>query len=284
LTPDSEESSKQFQYLSFGGKTFTAAQIQAIVNGLDIFVFPQANPDGRNYSMNSDVMWRKNRRPEQPDHPGCIGVDVNRNYEFLWNYPAYFSQTAGVANSTDPCDYQVYIGPGAVSEPETKNVVWLMDNNPSIRFFIDLHSFGEDILYSWGDAPDQTTDPNMNFHNSEYNGVRGGASYQEFIPANDQLSTVALGKSIATAIKGVCGREYTVEQSISLYPTAGTSDDYSFSRHFIDSSKGKIIAYTVEWGSPANPTPFHPPYTEMENIIKEATAGLVQFCVEVLAQ
>ena len=53
-----------------------------------------------------------------------------------------------------PCDYQIYIGPSSVSEPETKNAIWIMENNRNIRFFIDIHSDGEDILCNWGDAED----------------------------------------------------------------------------------------------------------------------------------
>jgi carboxypeptidase T len=161
-----------------------------------------------------------------------------------------------------------------------------MDSNPSIRFFVDLHSYGEDILYSWGDDEDQTADPNMNFLNSAYNGIRGigeDTAYQEFIKSDDLSLAEALAQSMATAIQAVRGREYTIESSFSLYPTAGTSDDYSFSRHFADTSKGKIIAYTLEWGSPTNATPFHPPYIEMQNIIQEVTAGLIQFCIHIIS-
>ena len=81
------------------------------------------------------------------------------------------------------------------------------------------------------------------------------------------------------AIKAVRGRTYRTEQAMSLYPTAGTSDDYAFSRHLVDSTKTKVYSYTIEWGSPSNPTPFHPPYPEMKKIIDEVTAGLLAFCV-----
>jgi hypothetical protein len=40
-----------------------------------------------------------------------------------------------------------------------------------------------------------------------------------------------------------------------------------------------VYSYTIEWGSPSNPTPFHPPYPEMKKIIDEVTAGLLAFCV-----
>jgi carboxypeptidase T len=271
--------------ITIGGANFTAAQIQAIVNGKDIYVFPQANPDGRNHSMTADPMWRKNRRPPAgaSNNPDCTGVDINRNYDFLWNYPTHFSPHAPVQNSTDPCDPQVYIGPAAVSEPETKNAVWMFDSFPGIGYFIDVHSYAEDILYSWGDDDDQSKSQQMNFGNAAFDGkrgVHGDAGYKEFIPSADKTAALKLAKAMSAAIQSVRGRKYTVMQSMSLYPTAGCSDDYAYSRHFADASKAKILSYTVEWGSEKNPTPFHPPYPEMKQIIQEITAALLRFCVE----
>ena len=162
--------------LTLGDKNFSASDIQTIVNTLDIIVFPQANPDGRNYSMTSaDAMWRKNRRTISPnsDSGDCVGVDINRNYDFLWDFPNCFNPSAPVHTSTDPCDHDVYHGPNAFSEPESRNVKWIFDNFKNIGFFIDVHSFGQDILYSWGDDDDQTTDPSMNFQNPTYNDKRG---------------------------------------------------------------------------------------------------------------
>ena len=156
---------------------------------------------------------------------------------------------------------------------------------PSIRFVIDLHSYGEDILYSWGDDENQSTDSSMNFQNTSHDGARGvgGDAYREYIKSPDESLAITMASSMAAAIQGVRGRTYLVEPAFQLYPTSGASDDYSFSRHFVDSTKGKVIAYTIEWGSPSNTTPFHPPYLEMQRIIDEITAGLVQFCVDALA-
>ncbi len=265
--------------LTFGSKIFTADDIQTIVNALDIIVFPQANPDGRNYSMNVDAMWRKNRRTEAPNSAACPGVDVNRNYDFLWDFPVYFNVPAsGISDSTDPCDYQLYHGPGAFSEPESSNAKWIFDNFLNIGFFADIHSFGEDILYSWGDDEDQTNDPNMNFQNPAYNGMRGvaGDAYKEYIPANDQATAIDLANAFHDGIQAVRGTNYTVKPSFNLYPTAGTSDDYAYSRHFVDPGKQNVISYTLEWG-----TEFQPPYSEMQNIIQEITCGLLAFCLSV---
>jgi carboxypeptidase T len=118
-----EQAYQQGTGITIGSMTFMPADIQDIVNNLDIFVFPQANPDGRNYSMNTEALWRKNRRTQAPNSStgACVGVDVNRNYDFLWNFPKYFSTSAPIEDATDPCDYQLYNGPSAFSEPESQN-------------------------------------------------------------------------------------------------------------------------------------------------------------------
>ena len=55
---------------------------------------------------------------------------------------------------------------------------------------------------------------------------------------------------------------------MTLYPTAGTWDDYAFSRHSVDAKKVKIFCYAIELGGPQNQTPFHPPYPEKKQTIE----------------
>ena len=247
--------------ITLGNKDFSASDIQTIVNTLDIIVFPQVNPDGRNYSMTqADAMWRKNRRTTSPNSNSgdCVGIDINRNYDFLWDFPNCFNTSAPVHTSTDPCDHEVYHGPSAFSEPESRNAKWIFDNFKNIGSFIDIHSFGQDILYSWGDDDDQTTDPTMNFQNPFYNDKRGiidssdlsmASAYKEYIPSSDLSMVIELGNIMQSAIQEVRGTIYTVKSSDNLYPTSGASDDYAYSRHFKDTNNGKIIAYTIEWGT-----------------------------------
>jgi murein tripeptide amidase MpaA len=241
--------------LTFGGNSFSAAEIKAIVDTIDIVVFPQANPDGRYYSMNTEALWRKNRRQQAPNSAACPGVDINRNYDFLWDFPTYFSPSAPAPASTDPCNHEVYYGPSAFSEPESRNAKSIFEDFPNIGYFIDLHSFGNDILYSWGDDEDQTTDPSMNFQNPAYNGLRGikgDTAYKEYIPSSDLSSALDLANTLHDAIQAVRGTNYTVEQSFSLYAVSGTSDDYAYSRSFVDPSKAKVIAYTLRRSPPGS--------------------------------
>ena len=287
--------------VTLGGKSFTAPDIRGIVETVEIVVFPQANPDGRRYSMTVDPMWRKNRRPAGSSSPACAvgggsgpGVDLNRNYDFLWDFPTKFSPAAPVMTSTDPCS-EIYRGPAPSSEPETQNVSWLLDRHPAVGYFIDVHSFGEDILYNWGDDDDQTTDPEMNFRNAAYDGARGipdstrggdPEKYREYLPNSDLQELIALGKIMADAIWAAHGREYSVKSAVGLYPTSGTSDDDAYSRSFIDSERKRVLGYTIEWGPERTSIPksFHPDYQDMVPIIDEVTAALVAFCAAVAAR
>lgn len=258
--------------LTFGGKSYSADTIKVIVEGLDIFIFPLVNPDGREYvqSPTGDPWWRKNRDPNPSS--GCIGVDLNRNFDFLWS--------SGIGTSANPCDYQIYKGTSSFSEPETRNVQWLLDAYPNIECMIDIHSYSEDLLYPWGDDDNQTTDSSMNFMNPLYNGLRGipgDTIYKEYILQADQDWFVSTGTMVRNAINAVRGRTYTLMQSIGLYPTTATSDDYAYSRHIVDGKKAKIYAYTLETGRE-----FQPLYSEALNIIAEASSGLIQFCLECL--
>jgi carboxypeptidase T len=237
--------------LQFGGEVFEASFIKLIVESLDIYIFPLVNPDGRAYvqAPGGDVWWRKNRSY----HPAsnCYGVDINRNFDFQW--------PSGIGTSANPCDYQIYKGPSAFSEPETRNVRWLLDAHPNIMAMIDIHSYDNDLLYPWGDGPDQDTSP-------------GG---QDYLPPADLDWYTSVGHAVQSVIQAVRGTVYTVKQSIQLYPTSGTSMDYAFSRSFVNSKDTKVYAYTLETG-----TEFQPTYTVALPIMNEVAAGLVQFCLE----
>ncbi len=267
--------------ISIGRLRITAATVQRIVDGLNIYVFAQVNPDGRHHSMTIDPMWRKNRRPSA-DGDGSIGVDLNRNFDFLWHYPTHFAATAPIASDLNPLA-ETFIGPAACSEPETSNVVWLLDHHPTIGVLMDLHSYGEYIMYSWGDDENQTSHPEMSFVNTAFDGKRGevGDDYREYLSVTDQDLLATLATTMRQGISKSRGRLYTVQQSMNLYPTSGTSDDYAFSRHLANADASKILGFTVEWGSNRNATPFHPAYAEMDQIIREITAGLLAFCKHV---
>ncbi|HEY3580665.1 MAG TPA: M14 family metallopeptidase [Pyrinomonadaceae bacterium] len=260
--------------LVYGGKTFSAAEIKALMEQMNIIIYPCVNPDGRDFSQNTNGAWRKNRNPASSGGQASkIGVDINRNQDFLWDFQTAFAP--GAVNdflaSNDPAQ-DTFHGTGPHSEPETQNVVFLHDTFTRIKWYIDVHSFSEDILFVWGDDESQFSDSNMTFRNSSFNGQRGllGDSYREFIPNGDLGALQGLAEAFTRSLREVRGKLYVAKPGFSLYPTSGTNDDYAYSRHFADPSKSNALSFTVEWG-----TEFQPPWTEMEEIIKDVDAGLI---------
>ena len=139
-----------------------------------------------------------------------------------------------------------------------------------------MHSYVPAIYHTWGFDENQTSDPAMSFRNPAFDGQRGraGDAYREYIPGEDVEALRELGAAMNEAIAAAGGAAYELGQSFSLYPTSGTSDDYAYSRHFVDGAKGKILGFTVECGRS-----FQPPWQEAEDVIREVCAGLIAFCL-----
>ena len=166
------------------------------------------------------------------------------------------------------------MGRAPFSETEALNVRYLFETNPQIGYYVDLHSFGELILYSGGDDANQTTIPAPDFCNPAYTSGRDQSdATADREPSNPPDQVSALAQQMRAALQRVRGRAYQVQQAGVLYPTSGTADNYAFSRHLSDPA-GKVYAYTIEFG-----TEFVPPYHEMQQIIAEIAAALTALCL-----
>ena len=252
--------------VTYGNRTWSATDIKLILETLDLWLVPCMNPDGREYVMNIDTLWRKNRR----DNPGteCDGVDLNRNFDVLWGV------TQGQTSCAQCSD--VYCGPEAFSEPETRNIRSVLDTR-QVNCFVDVHSYSELVLWPWGHAPTQTVDPTKRFTTlpSGTCAPIGVAGYQEYMPPRDLQRFQTVGSRIVSAISSVRGRVYTSEPSIALYPTTGTQSDYAYSRHIANPKLRKTYGFTFEtgpWvGSAADS--FHP--ADPTLIKRDAKAGMI---------
>ncbi len=282
------------------GVTFSSAQLQLLRKRVDLFLVPCVNPDGRAYSMSSVPLWRKNRNPASSGGAAYrVGVDVNRNFDFLWDFRLAFApqvQSKFSMASDDPAS-DTFRGVAPQSEPETRNVVHLFASYPQIGYFVDVHSYTGDVLYSWGDAPNQTVSPSQNFLNSTYDGARGVdnlAVYGEFVDETDEAASIALARRITDTINEVTGEGYATTQAFYLapgspggspgttYPTGGTSDDYATSRRRAIAAASPVAGFTLEFhrygGSDYN-FAFHPTFPKMASIVAEVDAGLIAFCL-----
>ncbi|KAH8732643.1 hypothetical protein GQ44DRAFT_639103 [Phaeosphaeriaceae sp. PMI808] len=266
--------------LTYGRKTYTNAQVKSVL-AAGIVVFPMVNPDGIAYDQSSGALWRKNRNTRSGSSGSSIGVDINRNFDFLWNFKKYFSPSEAPA-STSPSS-EVYSGTAANSEPETKNLISVYDSFPNIRWFMDVHSAVGDILYSWGDDDNQSNTPTMNFLNAAYDGKRGTVGdtvYKEYAPASDITSIKTVAAKTAAGMRAVGGRSYSEIQAVGLYPTSGASDDYAYSRQWAQPGKNKVHGFTMEFGYSTN---FYPTSGEFNQNILDTSAGFMEWSLAAIA-
>ena len=254
--------------ITLGGKVWSNTDVRAIVDGLDVFILPNMNPDGREYVRSTDPWWRKNR---SFNADGTRGTDLNRNYDFLW--PWTIGQTSNFPAA------ETYHGSAPFSEPESRNVRSLLENFPDITSFCDVHSYSELILYPWGDDDAQSSDPTQNFLNPIWDGLRGTfGGYAEYMPAVDNTRFANIANRMRAAIAAVRGCQYTVEPSVDLYPTSGTGHDYAYSRFFHVGAKRKVWGFAIE-SNRSNGDPqfgFQPPYDEALRVSLEVQSGLIQ--------
>ncbi|MFC4427650.1 M14 family zinc carboxypeptidase [Deinococcus navajonensis] len=189
------------------------ADVTWMLDTQEVWLVLQANPDGRK-KAEAGASWRKNVNDTQACSNGLYGADLNRNFTYAWG-------TGG--SSTDPCN-ETYRGVSAGSEPEVQNLQTFLksafaDNRGPARtdaapantpgVYIDIHSYSQLVLWPWGDTT--AVAPN-------------GTALQ------------SLGRKLAYF------NGYTPEQSVGLYPTSGTTDDFAY-------GELGVASYTIELGT-----------------------------------
>ncbi|XP_036037935.1 carboxypeptidase A4 isoform X2 [Onychomys torridus] len=164
--------------------------VTSILEKVDIFLLPVANPDGYVYTQTQNRLWRKTRSR----NPGsrCIGADPNRN----WN-----ASFAGEGASDNPCS-EVYHGSHPNSEVEVKSVVDFIQKHGDFKCFIDLHSYSQLLMYPYGYTVKKAPDA-------------------------EELDDVA--RSAAKALASHSGTKYQVGPTCTtVYPASGSSIDWAY--------------------------------------------------------
>lgn len=176
----------------------------------EIWIVPLVNPDGLEYSIDVYRYWRKNRRANAD---GSFGVDLNRNYGYMWGLD-------DEGSSPSPPS-EVFRGTAAFSEPETRAVRDLFLSR-EFRAVVSYHSFSQTILYPWGYA-DVATD-------------------------RDDL-LLEIGLEMAGLIETVNGRVYSCGRSASsLYVTNGDTTDWTFAEAGVPSYTIELPPVDIERG------------------------------------
>lgn len=107
------------------------------LSNLAIWIVPQVNPDGNFIVWSSDNWWRKNAHG---DDSGIWGVDINRNYPYMW---AKCNGSSGNPGS------QTYRGEGPGSEPETQAMMNLVKRENMVMS-ISYHTYSELVIPPYG--------------------------------------------------------------------------------------------------------------------------------------
>jgi hypothetical protein len=114
-------------------KYSTDLKIQNYVDSNEIWVVPMLNVDGNEKVWAGSSMWRKTTNYGH-------GVDINRNYPYLW----------GTCNGSSGSTWSsTYRGPNAGSEPETKALMNLVKDIRPV-FDISYHAYSELVIYPMG--------------------------------------------------------------------------------------------------------------------------------------
>ncbi len=179
----------------------------------EVHILVMTNPDGRKLAEEG---YYQRKNTDNANGGACgipdWGTDLNRNSSFEWG-----------GSATDPCAEE-YQGPLALSEPETQAMQnYVLTLFPDQRgsgitdpappdatgAFVTLHAYGLLDLWPWGFTYD---------------------------PAPNAAELQRLGRKFAYLNLA------TPEQSVGLYPTTGSSDDWAY-------GELGVAAYTFEVGT-----------------------------------
>lgn len=106
--------------------------ITKLLDEREVYVIPIVNPDGVATVFGEERMWRKNK---SKNSDGSRGVDINRNYPFLW----------GMCGTSNSGSSEIYKGPSPGSEPEVQTMM-AVQRELRPELLIDFHNHGNEVL------------------------------------------------------------------------------------------------------------------------------------------
>lgn len=271
--------------VTLGKNKYSKEIVKTIIEKIDFYIFPLVNPDGRNLSQNRNegdsMIGRKNRRFSSKK---CYGVDINRNFDFVWNYEKYFSPVSSTGYISKEICHENYIGPYSFSEPETRNLASVIHKNyAGIEFYLDIHSKitkNNLVLYSWGHSATQSDYPALNFNNSGFWKLYGDRYYGEYVKIDDFEFRKKIAKEMAFAASKTHGfkKNYLACTTNEMYIMSGSSRDYMESLNFKNENFKNVHSFIIE----ASENEFNPSIVRRKNMISEITSSIMEICVQIL--
>ena len=135
-------------------------EIQYLVDNVEMYFVPCVNPDGYVYCEtthpNGGSMHRKNMRINPG---GSIGVDLNRNFGYMWGFD-------NVGSSPNP-SAQTYRGTAPFSEPETQLQKEFAETY-DLSLALNNHTFSDLLIYPWGYNDQLTPDGDIFIAYAQY--------------------------------------------------------------------------------------------------------------------
>ncbi|HAM36428.1 MAG TPA: carboxypeptidase [Elusimicrobia bacterium] len=208
------------------------AAVKKLLESRDIYIIPMLNPDGAEFDVaGEEYKWHRKNMRVNPDKE--IGVDLNRNYDFLF----------GGAGSSGDTYSDTYRGPGAFSEPETRALKAFLEARPNVQVLNSYHSYSELILYPWGGKSDPIADARdlraykaLAAGMAKLTGYRAMQSSELYVAAGDCADWTYAARKIFS---------FTTE----LYPRSGNGGFYPGSAAIAKVAAGNIKAalYLLEY-------------------------------------
>ncbi|MFN4152931.1 MAG: M14 family zinc carboxypeptidase, partial [Candidatus Sericytochromatia bacterium] len=142
------------------------------------------------------------------------GIDLNRNFAGHWNFEGLelTSTLKRYKAQLEEKDSDIYSGPSAFSEPETRGLADFL-NDKNVTVMMDLHAYGNMVIY----PPGYTNVP---------------------------TPMTPVFKKVAKEMAAKNGYRTGTSMEL-LYPTCGTSKDWAF-------DKFNAISFTMEMGNDAD--------------------------------
>ncbi|GJC87758.1 carboxypeptidase A4 [Colletotrichum liriopes] len=284
--------------LVYGHHAYSIEQVRWVL-ALGIIIFPLVNPDGHAWDQRWHNCWGNNLnvdyRPEDKSIRG-IGVNLDRNYNFTWDYRRAYSELATDVASDNP-EHDLFHGCEPLSEAEPRNVAWVIDAHPQVKWFLDVHTKGRLVTHAWTNAAPQTVDAAMNFRNKSYDGKRGdpAVGYGEYIHPKDLDVYQDVSANVAMHMANVSGLPFDDvdalrKQGKKFLGASGSAIDWAYSRHLVNEKASKIYSFKLQFGvseeeataiAQRGGCPYYPSSEQYHMSLKEAAVGYMTFLLNV---
>jgi hypothetical protein len=281
--------------INVSAPNWSTARLSWLVDSRDIWVIPMVNPDGATYDQSvaaSGGIWRKNKRDNDGNgqfDPNIDGVDINRNYPYMWG--ANMKGVVGPGGITITQDTSFwgssqYHGPQDNFDddgdaafprapdwyPQHRGQDWNgIDEDPVDG--IDNDGDGkidEDRDGGFSEPETCAVEALFNALDSDGDHVNGRSDVSIVVSLHSYTGCVmwpwgyadilakdaSLMEQIGTAMAEFPG--YDAYQSVNMYPTSGDTSDWFYG------SMG-ALAFVIELGK-SGQGGFHPPVDMIDNI------------------